>query len=189
MKNVLIAVVGVVVLLAFVLVGGINKVIGFEEDVKASWAEIENQLKRRNDLIPNLVNTVKGYAAHEKELFTDIAEARSKLTNSMSSPQATIGQKVEAANMMSSALSRLAIVVERYPDLKAQDNFARLQDELAGTENRISVSRMRYNRTVKVMNKYIKRIPGRFYAGFLGVDEGVYFEVQESEKAVPKVKF
>lgn len=189
MKQGLLIGIGVVVLVAFIVVGGINKVIGMEEDVKSSWAEIENQLKRRNDLIPNLVNTVKGYAAHEKELFTQIAEARSKLTNSISNPQATVGQKVEAANMMSSALSRLSVVVERYPDLKAQDNFARLQDELAGTENRIAVSRMRYNGAVKLMNKYIKRIPGRFYAGFLGVDEGVYFKVEESEKALPEVKF
>lgn len=189
MKRVLLIGIAVVAFFAFVIVGGINKVIGMDENVKASWAEVENQLKRRNDLIPNLVNTVKGYAAHEKEVFTDIAEARSKLAGSMSNPGATIPQKVEAANAMNSALSRLLMIAERYPDLKAQDNFARLQDELAGTENRISVARMRYNEGVKLLNKYIRKIPGRFYAAFAGVEKGVYFKVEEKEKAVPVVKF
>lgn len=189
MKKGLMIAVAVVLALAFIIVGGINKVIGMDENIKASWAEVENQLKRRNDLIPNLVSTVKGYAAHEKELFTDIANARSKLAGSIANPNAKVSDKVLAANEMTSALSRLLMVVERYPDLKAQQNFVRLQDELAGTENRISVARMRYNEGVKIFNKYIRRIPGRIYASFLGVERAVYFKVEESEKAVPTVKF
>lgn len=167
---------------------GMNKVVKKDEDVNGAWAQVENQLQRRNDLIPNLVKTVKGYAAHEKEVFTQIAEARSKLAGSIKADK-SIAERVTAANELSSALSRLLMVVERYPDLKANQNFTRLQDELAGTENRIAVERRRYNESVKALNAHIRMIPGSFFAGLRGIEKAAYFEVSEEAKAVPEVSF
>jgi len=163
---------------------GYNKMVAMQEEIDAAWAQVENQLKRRNDLVPNLVEVTKGYASHEKEVFLRVAEARAKLAGS-----GTRADKIEAANRLSSALSRLLVLVERYPELKADRQFTRLSDELAGTENRIATERRRYNERVKEYNAYIKRIPQRFYAGALGFEPAEYFEAPEEAKAVPEVKF
>jgi LemA protein len=180
----------VVVLVAFVMIAGLmfvgakNRMVRMNEGVDAQWAQVENQLKRRNDLIPNLVSTVKGYAAHEKGIFTDIAEARSKLAGAN-----TVQDKITANNQLSGALSRLLLIVERYPNLKADKQFSGLMYELSGTENRIAVERMRYNDLVRQLNTYIKGFPGMFFAGIFKYEPKPYFEVPEAEKAIPKVDF
>ncbi|MBI2891036.1 MAG: LemA family protein [Nitrospirae bacterium] len=161
-----------------------NRFVTAEEVVKSQWAQVENVLQRRSDLIPNLVNTVKGYAAHEKEIFTGIAESRAKLGGA-----ATIGEKIKAANELSSALSRLLVIVERYPDLKANQNFTQLQDELAGTENRIAVERKRYNDSVQGYNTMLRRFPANMVGSWLGATAFPYYEVPEEKKEVPEVKF
>jgi len=161
-----------------------NKMVTMRENIDGAWAQVDNQLKRRNDLIPNLVNTVKGYAAHEKEIFIQIAEARAKLAGAQ-----TIPEKIEGAQAVGSALSRLLVILERYPDLKANESFNRLIDELAGTENRLAVERMRYNDTVKLYNTEVTRFPGRIFAGLFGFEKGTYYQVPEGEKVVPKVEF
>src|SRR4030095_12034156 len=151
-------------LLAIALSGcGYNQMVNMKEAIDSAWAQVENQLQRRNDLIPNLVETTKGYAAHEKEIFESVANARSKLIGA-----GTRGDKIEAANEVSSALSRLLALSERYPNLKADTQFARLSDELAGTENRIATERRRYNEAVQAYNTYIKSLPVMLYAGWLG---------------------
>jgi LemA protein len=157
----------IVVIPLFYLKGTYNSLVTLDEGVKAAWAQVENQLQRRYDLIPNYVETVKGYAAHEKEVFIKVTEARSKVAGAGS-----IGQKIEAQNQLSAALARLLVVVERYPDLKANTNFIRLQDELAGTENRIAVERRRYNETVRVYNVKIRRFPTNSAQGAAGGTEG-----------------
>ena len=163
---------------------GYNRLVSFDETVQSKWAQVENQLKRRSDLIPDLVNTVKGYASHEKEVFTNIADARSKLAGAKS-----LSDKVAAANQFESALSRLLVIVERYPDLKANQNFSKLQYELSGTENRIAVERMRYNESVKMYNLVVKRFSGRFLAALFGFEKAEYFKIEKKDKDVPKVKF
>jgi len=179
------AVAFVIVVLGVFYVGGLNRIVRMDEQISGDWAEIESQLKRRNDLIPNLVNTAKGYAKHERETFRYIADARSKLAGAK-----TVNEKIAAAGQLDSALSRLLLVVERYPDLKANQSFQRLMDELAGTENRIAVARNRYNRSVKKFNTYIREVVGSFFAGRRGLDEPKpYYEVEETAKAVPEVKF
>ena len=166
------------------LKGTYNSLVTMDEGVKAAWAQVENQLQRRYDLIPNLVETVKGYAAHEKEVFLKVTEARAKVGGAT-----TINDKIAANNGLSAALSRLLLVVERYPDLKANANFIRLQDELAGTENRISVERRRYNETVKVYNIKIRRFPTNLLAGMFGFEKAAFFEVPKERQEAPKVKF
>jgi LemA protein len=162
-----------------------NKIVGLDEQIKASWAEIENQLQRRSDLIPNLVNTVKGYASHEKEVFTQIADARSKLAGAK-----TVPEKIQAAGALDSALGRLLAIAENYPQLKANESFNRLMDELAGTENRIAVSRMRYNESIRDYNMVIRKIPGKMIAGMFGFQEqAAYFKAEEKAKETPKVEF
>ncbi|MBU1781842.1 LemA family protein [bacterium] len=161
-----------------------NKLVTLREDVEAKWAQVENQLKRRGDLIPNLVNTVKGYAKHEKEIFIGIAEARAKLAGAN-----TVPEKIKASNELGGFLSRLLLIIERYPDLKANQNFSQLMNELSGTENRISVERMRYNNTVKEFNVNVKRFPGRVFATIFGFKEATYFEVEEAAKKAPRVEF
>ena len=178
----------VAVMVAMFFVGGINKIVGLDEDVKGAWAQVENQLQRRNDLIPNLVKTVKGYASHEKEVFLKVADARSKLAGRIEMNQG-VGERIKAANELSSALSRLLMVVERYPDLKANQNFIKLQDELAGTENRIAVERRRYNEIVKIFNKYIRRIPGSIFAAIKGLSKAEYFDVPKEAQKVPEINF
>lgn len=163
---------------------GYNTMVSMKENVNATWSQVENQLQRRNDLIPNLVETTKGYAAHEKEIFENVANARTKLMGAGSREQ-----KIDDANELSSALSRLLVIAERYPELKADKQFARLSDELAGTENRIATERMRYNEAVKAYNTYIQTFPAVLMAKSFGFVQEKYFEVPESAKQVPQVKF
>lgn len=162
-----------------------NRIVGLDEQIKTAWSEVDNQLQRRSDLIPNLVNTVKGYASHEKQIFTQIADARSRLAGAK-----TIPEKIDAATSLDSALSRLLAIVENYPDLKANESFNRLMDELSGTENRIAVARMRYNECIKNYNITIRRVPGNMIARIFGFKEQTaYFKAEEKAKEVPKVEF
>lgn len=178
-------VVGVIVLiLVGMTVSYYNRFVSGNEAIGAAWAQVENQLKRRTDLIPNLVETVKGYMKHEREVFEHIADARAKLAGAT-----TIPEKIKAYQELGGALARLLVIVENYPVLKTNESFNRLMDELAGTENRISVERMRYNERVKEYNMLIKRFPGNFYAGLFKREPATYFEVPEAEKAVPRVEF
>jgi LemA protein len=155
-----------------------------DEGVKAAWAQVENQLQRRYDLIPNYVETVKGFAKQEQDVFIKVTEARSKVGGAGSIPD-----KIKANNELSSVLSRLLVVVERYPELKSDQNFLRLQDELAGTENRIAVERRRYNETVKTYNIKVRSFPTNILAGMFGFEKAAFFEVPEAAQAVPKVEF
>jgi LemA protein len=161
-----------------------NDIVRLDETINQSMSEIDNQLQRRSDLIPNFVNTVKGYAAHEEKVFTDIANARSRLAGAN-----TVEEKAAGYNEMQSALSRLLVVVEQYPDLKASQNFIALQDELAGTENRISVARKRYNDSVGTFNVRIRSFPGSMVASSMGFSPRAYFEIAESAREAPKVNF
>jgi LemA protein len=186
-KTILI-IVGIVVLVGVMAIGniisGYNRVITMDENVKGKWAQVENQLKRRYDLIPNLVATVKGYASHEKEIFEDIAQARTQYFQAKD-----VKGKINASNQLEGVLSRLLLLQERYPVLKANESFLKLQDSLEGTENRIAVERKRYNDSVQILNTYIRTFLGRFYATIAGVSSATYYQVPETEKAVPKVKF
>jgi LemA protein len=161
-----------------------NKFTTQEEAIKAQWAQVQNQLQRRNDLIPNLVESVKGFAAHEAGVFKDIADARSRLL-AAKTPQETI----EAANQQTSALGRLLAIVESYPQLKANEQFNRLMDELSGTENRLATERMRYNERVQEYNTQRRRFPSNVTAKMFGFKEYPYFEVPAEAKQVPKVNF
>jgi LemA protein len=161
-----------------------NRFVGQEEAIKAQWAQVENQLQRRNDLIPNLVESVKGYAAHEEGVYKDIADARSRLL-AAKTPEETI----QAANQQTSALGRLLAVVENYPQLRANEQFNRLMDELAGTENRISVERMRYNERVQEYNTGRRQFPSNLTAKIFGFKEHPFFEAPAEAKQVPKVNF
>ena len=177
----------VIVLLFGGLIGSYNNLQVMDETVTSSWAQVENQLQRRNDLIPNLVNTVKGYASHEKGIFTSIAESRAKLAGAVKA--GNIGDVNKANAEFSGALSRLLAIAENYPDLKANQNFIALQDELAGTENRIAVSRKDYNETVKSLNARIRTFPTVIIANLAGIKAREYFEVEEAAKQAPDVKF
>ncbi len=181
-------VIGIILLIAVFsfswIVGEYNKVIAMDENVKGKWAQVENQLKRRYDLIPNLVETVKGYAKHEKELFENIAQARTKYFQSD-----TVKGQIESSNQLEGALSRLLLLRETYPELKANQSFLKLQDSLEGTENRISVERKRYNEAVQMLNTYIRTLFGRFFASLASVSSAEYYEIPEAEKEAPKVKF
>jgi len=165
-------------------VGEYNKVIALDEQVKAQWAQVDNQLKRRYDLIPNLVETVKGYASHEKELFENIANARTKYFQAQ-----TPEDKIQASSALEGVLSRLLFLRETYPQLKANESFLKLQDSLEGTENRIAVERKRYNEVAQVLNTYKRTVLGSFISSIAGVKEAGYYNVAETEKAVPKVDF
>lgn len=181
-------VIGIVILVITVpllfLRGTYNTLVAMDEGVKGAWAQVENQLQRRYDLIPNYVETVKGYAAHEKEVFLKVTEARSKVGRA-----GPVSEKIAANNELSSALARLLVVVERYPDLKANTNFIRLQDELAGTENRIAVERRRFNEMVRAFNTKIRSFPTNLIAGMLGFEKATFFEVPEERQEAPQVKF
>lgn len=182
-------VLGVIVVVAIIaggwLVGGLNHAVKLDESVNSSWAQVENQLQRRNDLIPNLVKTVMGYASHERKLFTEITELRSQWGKAV-----TQGEKIDTANQMTSALSRLLVVAENYPELKANQNFLALQSQLEGTENRIAVERMRYNATVKEFNTYQRTVFGGFFTSLRGLkDPRKYFEIAKDAQNVPEVKF
>ncbi len=173
-----------VVLLVLPLIGSYNRLVGLDEQVNNNWSQVENQLQRRLDLIPNLVETVKGYAAHEKEVLADVSAARAKLAGAQSVPEAAA-----ADEELTGALSRLLAVVENYPNLKADANFRQLQDELAGTENRIAVARMDYNTSVKEINATVRRFPTVIVARIFGFSGRDYFEADEGAHTVPKVDF
>ena len=175
----------VLALVAVTLTGcSYNRFTTQEEAIKGAWGEVQNQIQRRNDLIPNLVETVKGYASHEEGVFKEIADARSKLLAAK-----TPAETIEAANQQSSALGRLLAVVENYPNLKANEQFNRLMDELAGTENRLSVARMRYNERIQEYNTTRRRFPSNVTAKVFGFKEYPYYEAPPSSQAAPKVDF
>ena len=161
-----------------------NRLVGLRENIDAAWAQVENQLQRRNDLIPNLIEVTKGYAAHEKEIFEAVANARSRLLGAN-----TRDEKIDAATGLEGALGRLLAIAERYPDLKANAQFAKLSDELAGTENRIAVERMRYNDAVRAYNTAQRTFPTSLWASWLGFTPAKYFEAPAGAKEVPKVDF
>ncbi|MBC8184523.1 LemA family protein [candidate division KSB1 bacterium] len=181
-------VLAVIIVLIFILFSSIkgiyNSFVTLDEGVNNSWAQVETVLQRRFDLIPNLVETVKGYASHEKEVLTEVTKARASVGGA-----STINDKIQANNQLTSALSRLLVVVEKYPDLKANQNFIRLQDELAGTENRIAVERRRYNDTVKTYNQKIRIFPNNLFAGMFGFEKRAYFEAPKEAQDAPKVEF
>lgn len=172
---------------------GYNKMVELDEQVSSSWSQVENVYQRRADLIPNLVNTVKGYAAHEQQTLEGVIEARSKATSVNIDPtnlnQQNLQQFTQAQEGLSSALSRLMVVVERYPDLKANQNFLDLQAQLEGTENRIAVERRKFNETTQKYNAYIRKFPRVIYAGWFGFDKKSYFEAQQGADKVPEVQF
>jgi LemA protein len=168
--------------------GGVyNSMVTAEEDVDNAWAQVENQYQRRADLIPNLVETVKGFANQEEEIFTEVARLRSQWGEAKDSGSRS--DQIEAAGGLDSAISRLLLVVENYPELKSNQNFLELQAQIEGTENRISVERKRYNDSVTDFNKLIKTFPRNFIAGFFGFDEADYFEADEGADVAPAVNF
>jgi LemA protein len=183
---IVVIVLALIALLAFgPYVGVRNSLVTKNEAVKAAWSQVDIVLQRRADLIPNLVATVKGYAQQEQTVFGDIAKARSALL-SAGTPQ----QKIAANQQLDGALGRLLVVVENYPQLKSNENFLRLQDELAGTENRIAVERKRYNDTLLDYNTYVKSFPNNVYAGWAGFKPNdAYFAASEGSREVPKVNF
>lgn len=166
------------------IIGRYNQLVELETSVDARWAQVENQLQRRADLIPNLVNTVKGYAIHEERVFADIADARSRLLGART-PEA----QMEANAGLDSALGRLLAISEAYPELKADTSFIRLQDELAGTENRIATERMRFNESVQTWNTTIRRFPTNLVANIMGKQAKAFFEAAPSARTVPQVQF
>ena len=161
-----------------------NTFVSQEEAIKSQWAQVENQLQRRNDLIPNLVESVKGIAQQERDVFGQIADSRAKLAGAQ-----TPEQRIQAANEQSSALARLLVVVENYPQLRSNEQFARLMDELSGTENRLSVERMRYNERVQAYNTSRRQFPSNVTAGIFGFKEYPLFNAPPEAERVPKVDF
>jgi len=180
--------IGVTVIVALMAAGlsgcSYNRFVGQEEAIKTQWAQVENQLQRRNDLIPNLVETVKGIAQQEKDVFGKIADSRAKLAGAK-----TTEEKIEAANDQSSALARLLVVVENYPQLRSNEQFARLMDELSGTENRIATERMRYNERVQAYNTSRRSFPSNVTAGIFGFKEYPLFNAPPEAERVPRVDF
>ena len=190
-------VIGVIVVLVFIIyrlfAGSYNNMVNKEEDVKGQWAQVENAYQRRSDLIPNLVNTVKGYADFEKSTLTEVIQARASATSmkidaNNLSPE-NIAKFQQAQEGLSGALSRLLVSVEKYPDLKANQNFLELQSQLEGTENRIAVERGRFNDMVQVYNKYIRSFPSNIFAGMYGFQQKGYFEAVAGAEKAPEVKF
>ncbi len=166
-------------------ISGYNRAVGFDEGAKTAWSNVDTTLQRRLDLIPNLIETVKGDASHEKEQFENLAQSREKYFQANSR-----AGKIQASNELSGFLSRLLVLREAYPDLKANQNFLALQDQLEGTENRIAVARTRYNEAAKLLNSYTREFFGSFFCGKAGVEKTEYFEASEKAKTeVPKVQF
>ncbi|MFA6129751.1 MAG: LemA family protein [Candidatus Omnitrophota bacterium] len=185
MKKILLGLVVAAIFIIITFIGSYNSIVSKHEIITAKWAQVNNQLQRRNDLIPNLVNTVKGYAAHEKNVFEEVTNARSQWAKAGS-----LEEKVKAASEVDTALSRLLLVVENYPDLKANETFLKLMDELSGSENRIVVERMRYNDAVRDYNVTVRMFPGNFIAQIFGYKAAnEYFAAEEKAKTVPEVKF
>jgi len=178
----------IIVLLIIIIVlplkNSYNNLVALDEGVNNSWAQVENVLQRRYDLIPNLVETVKGYASHEREVLTEVTKARASVGGAQ-----TPSEIMQANNQLTNALSRLLLVVERYPDLKANQNFRDLQLELSGTENRIAVERRRYNDTVRTYNQKVRSFPTNILAGMFGFEKRDYFEAPEAAQEAPKVDF
>ena len=181
---IVLAFVGALVLVGGCFYRGYNQAITLDEDVQASWAQVDNQLQRRFELIPNLVETVKGLAGQEEKIFLGIAKARESYFQAKS-----VGGKAKAAGMFESALSRLLVLREAYPELKSNESFLKLQDSLEGTENRLAIERKRYNDTVKLLNTFTRRLLGRVYASLAGVEKAEYFEITEAAKSAPEVDF
>ncbi len=182
-KTLLIFVV-VIAILSLTLVGNYNKMVSLDQSVKQSESDIDTQLQRRSDLIPNLIATVKGYAAQEKGIFTDLANARAKLAGAQ-----TVTEKANADSQLSGSLSRLLVVVENYPNLKSDQNFRDLSVSLEGTENRINIARKDYNNEVGNYNSVIKKFPNVIIAGIFGFQQKPYYKASEGAKEVPKVDF
>ena len=200
MSKKLITIIGAIaVVLLFVLiivvssVGIFNKMVAYDESIKEAWSQVENVYQRRADLIPNLVNTVKGYAEFEQETLTQVVEARSKATSVNVDPEnlnpENFQQFQQAQEGLSSALSRLLVVVERYPDLKANQSFLDLQAQLEGTENRISTERRKFNEVTREYNSYIRKFPNNLFAGWYDFEQKPYFEAREGADQAPEVQF
>lgn len=190
MKNstkLLVIVLAIIAVLVIWFIGTQNNLVSLEEGVKLQFSQVETTLQRRSDLIPNLVETVKGYASHEEEVFTQIADARAKLAGSIQTGD--VEGINEANNALDSALSRLLVITENYPELKANEQFIALQDELAGTENRIAIARQNYNETVNKYNKAIKMFPTSIVASMGGYEAAEYFEADDDAKDAPVVNF
>lgn len=193
----LLGVFAVIIVIAGILVltgvSTYNRMVSYEESVTKAWSDVDNQYQRRLDLIPNLVNTVKGYADFEKETLTQVIEARSKASSvnitADNLNEQSLAQFQQAQEGLSSALSRLLVVVERYPELKANQNFLELQAQLEGTENRIAVERRKFNEVTRNYNTYIRKFPANFFAGMFGFEQKPYFEAAEGAEQVPEVKF
>lgn len=193
MKKTWIIVIAVVAVLVIYCVSSYNSLVTQEETVGTAWSNVENQYQRRSDLIPNLVNTVKGYAAHEKETFDAVVSARAKATQMTIDIEDLTPEKIEAyqkaQGAVGSALSRLLAVTENYPELKANENFKELQAQLEGTENRISVERRKFNETAREYNTIIRRFPKNIVASMFGFEKRPYFEAEEGSEKAPEVKF
>ncbi len=174
----------ILVLLALLFIPKYNSLVTAEESVDSKWAQVENQLQRRYDLIPNLVESVKGYAKHEQDIISSISEARSQMGNAR-----TPEEQAVANDALNGALSRLLVVVENYPNLKADANFRQLMDELAGTENRLAVAREDYNNEVQAFNKNVKRFPGNLMAGMFGFEQKEYFKATAGSEKAPSIDF
>jgi LemA protein len=178
-------VIGIIVLILVInIISGYNRLVNLNEDVENKLSQVDNQLQRRNDLIPNLVETVKGFAAQEKEVLKNVTDARTKLSGA-----STLEEKAEGDAELTNALSRLLVVVENYPELKSDANFRQLSDNLENTENRISIARRDYNDAAKNYNTAIRRFPGNILAKMFGFEKVEYFKAQEGAKDVPKVDF
>ena len=184
---------GIGLVIALSCVSGYNSLVSMDEGVQGKWADVETQYQRRADLIPNLVNTVKGYAAHEKETLAAVVQARSEATSvkidptNMSAEQ--LAQYQQAQNGVTSALGKLLVVVEKYPDLKANENFKELQAQLEGTENRISVERRNFNDAARIYNTAIRRFPKNILANIFGFEKKAYFEAEQGAEKAPQVEF
>lgn len=192
-KYVLLAVIGVLAILCISLISSYNSMVSAEEGVSSQWSNVENQYQRRADLIPNLVNTVKGYAAHESSTFEAVVAARSKATQITVDPNDLTPEKLQAYQSaqgeVGAALGKLLAITENYPDLKANENFKELQAQLEGTENRISVERMRFNETAKAFNTTIRRFPQNIIASMFGFEKKAYFEAAQGTNQAPQVQF
>ena len=193
MKKAIIIVVAVVAIVVIWCITGYNSLVGMEENVNNQWANVETQYQRRSDLIPNLVNTVKGYATHEQETLEGVVEARSKATQIKVDPKNLTPEKLaeyqQAQGQLATALGKLLAITENYPDLKANQNFQELQAQLEGTENRITVARKNFNDAAREFNTSIRRFPKNILAGLFGFDKRTYFEAQEGAETAPSVEF